>query len=201
MGALTVGGNGNSAGGGVFINRRVIHGVQNLSGQFDSDVTIKLEFEPIQKRDGSGTFTPQVMLFGKFARDAAGRIEKWGSAFKVQLLLEKVAGWKGTIGEDGKIPDEALEALLGKECFTLSYPAWKKRDGNITNEKVTNTHMLVAGLQMWDSNQRKLVPGDAWLKENFERERAGGYVKDFRDESAEAPVEAEAAYAGNEPLI
>jgi hypothetical protein len=187
--ALRIGSNGSGNGTGIFVNRRVITGVENLSGQFNSDITLKLYFEKVQKRDG-GDFEPTHMIFANFKKEdgvtGPGRIAGWGQAFKVALLLEKVGSFKGEINEDGTIPDDALESLIGKECFILSYPARHRDKGT----KVTNNYQVVAGPQMWDKESRTLIPGDEWLKKEFQREMQGGYVKDFWAEAE--PVSAHA---------
>lgn len=172
---LRIGGNGN----GIFVNRRVITGVENLSGQYSSDVTLKLYFERVPKRDG-GEFEPTHMIFANFKKGHSGengqtRISGWGQAFRIALLLERVGNYKGEIGEDGSIPDASLESLIGKECFVLSYPARHREKGT----KVTNNYQVVAGLEMWDRDTRALIPGDEWLRKEFNRELQGGYVKDF----------------------
>lgn len=175
---------------GIFVNRRIITGVENLSGQYGSDITLKLYFERVQKR-GGGDFEPTHMMFANFKREAAengiaGKITGWGQAFRVALLLEKVGGYRGEIQENGTIPDEALESLIGRECFVLSYPARHREKGT----KVTNNYQVVAGPQMWDRDARGLIPGDEWLLKEFARELKGGYVRDYWREEEPAPVHA-----------
>jgi len=187
--ALTVGGNRN-AGDGVFVNTRTIVGVENLSGQYDADVTLKLFFEPVQKRDGS-SFEPNMMLFGKYVRDAKGEVSAWGSAFKIERLLSRVGQWNKTVNPDGSIPDEALEALIGKQCVVLQYPTVKN------GKKYMQNYQMIAAPVEWDANAKKEIPGADWVRSRFEADVAGGFVKDYTREqapAAHAPVAEEAAF-------
>jgi hypothetical protein len=179
---LTVGGRSDS--NGIYVNERVIAHVENLSTQYP-DATLKLTFDPVPKKDG-GSFQPSMILFGKFKRDDKGKITDWGSAFKLSHLLEKVAGWHGTINTDGSIPDDALESLTGRPCVVLQYPTFK--DGR----KYMQNYQMVAALTEWDSGQKKEIPGSIWLRSRFFADVGRGYVQDYADEATSFPPAAHA---------
>jgi hypothetical protein len=169
---LNIGGN---SGDGIFTNTRTIMTVTNLSDQYP-DACVELVFEPVPKRDG-GEWTPRMRIFGKYNRK--GTELEFGSVFKIARLVEKIGLWKGSFNPDGTIPDSALESLIGKQCVTLDYPG---RDKN--GEARSQTYQLVAALEERVKGGMK-VPGAQWLRDKFDADVAGGYIKDFAGEGSQ----------------
>jgi hypothetical protein len=201
--SLTVGGKKGNGGDSVFVNRRTITGVENFTGKYNSDIAMKIYFDKVRKKDGE-EYEPSLLLFANYKREESfvpadngrvrpGKILGWGQAFKIARMLERVGGWSGDMPaiEDpvthekvatGEIPDVALKTLLGKECYTLSYPATKK-DGSGSSF----IYQTIAAIQMWDKDSSSLIDGGEWLRKEFDRELANGYIKDFRGHVQGAP--------------
>lgn len=114
-----------------FIQPAVIKGV---TVNYDSevfgivwDVELSLRLD-ITKRNGkSFEYTLNVRV--NYTKDDEGNIIGWGSAFKISRIFE-VLQLNGRLEENGCIPDNCLQQLIGKDIFVLSYRTGYKEDSS-----------------------------------------------------------------------
>jgi len=154
---------------GVFINKDVIVDVQDVTGmgQFPSDVALKILFPERQRKDGS-TFQPSMTVYGDFERDARGLVTGWGSAFKIDRLINHIGGWNQEL-QSQEVPVEALNMLIAKEVYHLQYCKGLTPGG----QRQMVNYQIVAGLVENDQ------PGDRWLLENFRRQVDADKIKNY----------------------
>jgi hypothetical protein len=165
---------------GVFVNKRLIKDVANVTGEttFPSDVAIALFFDTVTKKNGE-TFEPKMTIYGDFEKDAnkqtlldpSGAPQGWGSAFKIDRLINQVGGWNGELASK-EIPDEALLPLIGKTVYTLQY-ASKKEDGT----KVMKDYQIVARETEFAKGAE--IDGGVWLLENFRKQVADQKIRNY----------------------
>jgi hypothetical protein len=84
--------------------------------QWDVDLSILLE---IVKRNGQ-SYNYTLNIRCNYQKNESGSIVGWGSAFKLQKLFT-VTDIEGALNDDGTIPEDLLEQLIGKSIFVLSY--------------------------------------------------------------------------------
>jgi len=169
---------------GVFVNKRVITDVSNATGEttFPSDVAIKLFFEKVVSKKTNEPFEPAITIYGDFQKgpdkkallDASGAPQGWGSAFKIDRLINQVGGWNGELVST-TIPDEALLPLVGKTIYTLSY-ASRDKDGN----KQMKDYQIVAREKEYAKGAE--IDGGVWLLENFRNQVTQQRIKNYHSE-------------------
>lgn len=169
MSGLTVDANtGNKAvRPGVFIDKCKILSAECTSGTtpqgFDKPIGIGVKLTIKVENSNLESFNFDV--FGEPKRDAAGALASWGGAFVVKNLLNAVGGFNGTVGNDGIVPQEALNSLVGKEMFRLSYI---KGIDETSGKKRYSTWKEVASvaqgqadlLSRWDASVAKGYPSN-----------------------------------------
>jgi hypothetical protein len=180
MSLKTNSGKGGDYMAGVFVNKRVIKDVANSTGEttFPSDVAIALFFDTVTKKNGE-TFEPKMTIYGDFEKDAdkkmlvdaTGAPQGWGSAFKIDRLINQVGGWNGELTSP-EIPDEALVPLIGKTVFTLQY-ASKKEDGT----KTMKDYQIVAREKEFAKGAE--IDGGVWLLEHFRKQVADQKIRNY----------------------
>jgi hypothetical protein len=165
---------------GVFINRKKIVSVGDAREglQFPSDVAMKLTFEPVQKKDGSGEFSPSMIVYGDFEKDARGLITGWGSAFKIDRLINHIGGYNQEI-DSIEIPVAAYACLEGKEIFVLQFVGGISEK---TGKPQYKDYQIVANLEEYSGKTKTMVPGDEWLLESFQGQLDRGKIKNFHPE-------------------
>ena len=121
-----------------------------------------------------------MLVFGDFEKDAnkvtkldgTGAPAGWGSAFKIDRLINHIGGWKGQLTST-EIPDEALLTLVGKTVYVLSY---KQKEPK--NDKYPYmTYQVVAAEQ--EKKGGVFMDGGDWLREFFEDQVVKGKVKNY----------------------
>jgi hypothetical protein len=124
-------GRNSTYGPGVYIGKATIVGVQDVTEeglpflQQNPDVAITITL------DIGKDFNPEMSFFGNFKRDERnGLVTDWGGAFPVRGLFDacKIVG---EINDDGTIPQEMLDQLVGKEILRLQYVSGFRKDGKI----------------------------------------------------------------------
>jgi len=150
-----------------FIQKATIRGVKPTYNNevfgvlWDVDLSILLE---IVKRNGqSYSYTLNIKCC--YQKDQGGSIIGWGSAFKLSKLFI-VTGVEGTFNEDGTIPEDLLERLIGKSIYVLSYITGLREDESLK-------------YQMWDivEKDRQSVISE------FESAQLKGYPKNYAPEA------------------
>lgn len=99
-----------------------------------------------------GQFEVPVTIEGNYRRDDSGRITGWGGLFRIALLLES-CGITTEVGDDGRIPREALEQLVGKKVVSLSVPYEGKEGGGYKYF----TYPTILGFLDEEGNEREFV--------------------------------------------
>ncbi len=104
---------------GTFINVPTILSATDISHQdiFHNGKPVDCGLE--LKLDVGQSFYPTWKVYGNFKVGEGGKMD-WGSAFIVREFLETL-GIKGNLNEDGSIPNEVLQELIGKQFIRLSY--------------------------------------------------------------------------------
>ena len=117
----------NSTGGkqvrpGVFIDKCTILSAESTSGSIPQGFSapIGIGVKLTVKIEGSAFESFNMDILGEPKRDVAGALTSWGGAFVVKNLLNGVGGFNGQIGNDGVVPQAALDSLVGKQMFRLS---------------------------------------------------------------------------------
>jgi len=129
--------------------------------QWDVDLSILLE---IVKRNGqSYNYTLNIKCC--YQKDQDGSIVGWGSAFKLSKLFI-VTGVEGTFNEDGTIPEELLERLIGKSIYVLSYITGLREDESLK-------------YQMWDIVEKDRQS----IISEFDSAQLKGYPRNYAPEA------------------
>jgi hypothetical protein len=84
--------------------------------QWCVDLSLLLD---IVKRNGQ-SYNYTLNIRCNYQKNESGSIVGWGSAFKLQKLFT-VTDIEGALNDDGTIPEDLLEQLIGKSIFVLSY--------------------------------------------------------------------------------
>jgi hypothetical protein len=162
---------------GIFVNDRVIKDVGNLSRDAEADICIKLYFGPVAKRDGS-MIEPTMLIYGDFQKkdgvaevDINGAPVGWGSAFKVDRLINHIGGWKKELTST-EIPNEALLTLIDKKVYVLSYEI-----PPVNGKRTYRTLQILAAET--ETLEGKQVDGGTWLKDYFLKQVKAGKIKNY----------------------
>jgi hypothetical protein len=149
-----------------FIQQATIRGVKPTYNtevfgiQWDVDLSILLE---IVKRNGQ-SYNYTLNIRCNYQKNESGSIIGWGSAFKLQKLFT-VTGIEGALNDDGTIPEDLLEQLIGKSIFVLSYITGLREDESLK-------------YQMWDVVEKDRQS----IISEFESAQLKGYPKNYAPE-------------------
>ncbi len=166
---------------GVFISQVSVVNVENISGQqppyMERPIDLGLKLTLNIGRD----FQPDLIIAGNFKRDAQSNdVIGWGSAFVVQDILSRL-GYSGILQEGNVLPQEALDFLLHKSFYRLSYVSGVKDNGR---------------LRYTDWNQvATLDEGAESLVNRFKKSLCKGYPKNYHPEFMDEPAPATAPTA------
>lgn len=153
-------------------------------GDYEPDIFITLTI------DSGKQYPDEVDLFGSFGRDErTGEITGWGSAFKVDQVLNDLGAYDGLSEEqkeinNGVIPPDALEAIRGMRVHYLLYCSgknpnkdkpvyntyWKVLPASENTDPQTAWEQIFSSLQGEDYHMNKLVAGRNYLSEYIARQ-------------------------------
>lgn len=166
---------GKEGGGGmspIIIMKVKVIGAENVSGveipylKKSYDIGVKLML------DIGREFKPTLVIAGNFKKDESKKnVTGWGSAFVVRDLFGKI-GYEGTLGDDNKLPQEALDFLIDKEFLRLSYVSGTKENGKFRYSD-------------W-SQVAAVDEGEDVLYKRFIASHAKGYPSNYHPELLEA---------------
>jgi hypothetical protein len=119
-------------GPGVFITEATIIDAQDHSGTKPSFLSNTPDVYVVITLDVGREFTPEMSFFGDFKRDDKNPkvIVDWGSAFKIRNLFS-ACGVHREINDDGTIPPEMIQELIGKKILRLQYISGTKDNGKL----------------------------------------------------------------------
>lgn len=158
----------NLYGKGIYVNLVTITGVEDISGTTPVFLDRPIEIGVKLKLDIGRDFEPELSIFGEFERDANTReVKGWGSAFCIQELLFKLS-YKGHLGSNNSIPAEALQSLIGKQFYKLTYVSGIKDNGNL---KYSNWYIIASSDEDPES-----------LAKRFHKSVNSGYPRNYRPE-------------------
>lgn len=168
--------------GNIFVAKRRITDVGNLSKDAQSNVCIKLYFEKFIGKDEK-EHEPTLNIYGDFQKDADGNValdatgapKGWGSAFKIDRLINHIGGWNQQLTSI-QIPDEALLTVVGKTIYTLDY-----RQKDPKNPKYPYAHYQVVAAETEVGRDGNVIDGGVWLRDFFLDQVAKGKVKNFAE--------------------
>jgi hypothetical protein len=149
-----------------FIQQATISGVKPTYNTevfnilWDIDASILLT---IVKRNGQ-SYNYTLNIRCNYQKNESGTIVGWGSAFKLQKLFT-VAGIEGAFNDDGTIPEDLLERLIGKSIYVLSYISGLREDESLK-------------YQMWDVVEKDRQS----IISEFESAQLKGYPKNYAPE-------------------
>jgi hypothetical protein len=112
---------------GIFVQDCTIVAVKNLSGTVHPRIGEQFDLYLALIVDVGQSFQPTVELFGNLKRDENGKAISYGSAFKVGELFHS-CGVELVIDENEDIPQDIVNALVGKKFAQLKYIAGVRKD-------------------------------------------------------------------------
>jgi hypothetical protein len=121
-----------SYGPGVYISEATIVSAEDKSGTKPEFLSSTPSLYIAIKLDIGKDFQPEMSFFGDFKRDEQNPavIVDWGSAYRVRNLFT-AAGIHRNINEDGSIPQDMIEDLIGKKILRLQYVSGRKDNGKL----------------------------------------------------------------------
>jgi hypothetical protein len=192
------------------------------AGKKNLDIVLGVEL----KFDIGKTFQPSQRVFGDLKYDAnTGKSVEWGSAFKIEQLLvitgnegaELVAltpdeethvtdGVRARVGQNiyYKLPQIALDTMIGKDILRLSYAAGKRSDGSgKTQYNTWDIFWAVPEGENADleATKEKMAKSfyDGWKKRKYPKDyQPSGNGNGHEVVPSAAAAETEPAYAGTE---
>lgn len=148
---------------GVFVQKGTITAAEDATGTlpFEVECAIKVTV------DIGREFNKDLTIYGDFKKDERGCLTGWGSAFRIDRLINHVGGWNGELNEP-VIPQEALECLIGKTVMFLQYVKGKSDEGKTRYA----TYQIVA-----DETE-----GMDYLVAAFKKDLKEGYLGNYHPE-------------------
>lgn len=156
---------------GAFVGEVSIISAEDISHQKLPYMDRECEIGIRLKLDIGREFTPEMNITGEFKKDAAGRVEGWGSAFRIRDFLLRM-GYEGQLNTDNSIPKEVFDILPGKKFLRLSYVSGTKKNG----KKRYSDWAEIATLE----------EGASSLEKRFAESVAKGFPRNYRPELAES---------------
>lgn len=158
---------------GTFINVPTILSASDISHQdiFHTGKPVDCGLEVTL--DVGQSFYPKWKVYGNFKIGENNKMD-WGSAFIVREFLETL-GIKGSLNEDGSVPNEVLQDLIGKKFIRLSYV--RGFDPN-KGKKRYDDFRFVAVVDDFD-NAAEVEKAAKKLTERFIRDVKSGRVRNF----------------------
>lgn len=165
-------GGNNSFLDGTFVGVATIQSAVSVSGTdvFNSgtpvDCGIKLTL------DVGRDWYPDMTFYGNF-KEKDGKLD-WGSAFIVREFLTTM-GLEGNLNEDGSIPEEMLNNLVGRKIIRLTYV----RGYDTTKDKKQySDYKFIAVVDDFD-NQEQVAKAAKKLTDKFIRDVKANRVRNF----------------------
>jgi hypothetical protein len=145
MGLSTTSKANQAYGPGVFISEATIIDAQNHSGTAPSFLQNIPDVYLVVTLDIGKDWTPEMSFFGDFKRDRQDptAIVGWGSAFKIRNLFT-ACGIQREINDDGTIPEDMVNDLIGKKILRLQYVSGARENGRLKYSDWTE-QVLAAG--------------------------------------------------------
>lgn len=157
---------------GTFINTPVILNAQDISGQDIFNNGNPIDCGVKMTLDIGMQFQPEWKVFGNF-KEKNGKMD-WGSAFVVREFLGHLIK-EGKLNDNGSIPQEICDQLVGKRFIRLSYvrgfdeSKGKRRYGDYKFTAVVDDY----------DNPEQIAKAGKKLTERFIKDVQAGWVKDF----------------------
>ena len=149
-----------------FIQQATIRGVKPTYNTevfgIDRDVDLSILLQIVKRNGQSYSYTLNIRC--NYQKDDSGSIIGWGSAFKLSKLFI-VAGIEGALNEDGTIPEDLLESLIGRSIYVLSYLTGLRDDESLK-------------YQMWDVVEKDRQS----IISEFESALQKGYPRNYAPE-------------------
>lgn len=181
---------------GVYVNAGVIRAARaeyNTSmvenSQYKDDIALRLKID----QDGVD-WTKELYIGGRFKKDGTPHggdmISGWGSAFKVSRVFE-VLGIQGDIDEEGRLPQKAIDALIGRKLFFLQYVKGLNKKGKPSY----SDYRLVDAPRSEDDTPEEITNR---LYDSFAKDLAGNYIKNFDPDAVDEAADKELDFPGDD---
>jgi len=138
----------------------ILNGVQPEGWKEPIEIGIRLFLE-----QGSLSFQPEIMIYGRVKRNEAGAVVDWGGAFPVRDVINQIGGYDGPIGENLELPTAALKQLIGKTVYYVRYKTNRAKNDNPS--------------EYYNTTFREVAPTEAAMTEKWKKARSKGYPKDY----------------------
>ena len=181
--------NNTQYGVGIFVNKATIIGAADKSEEGLSFLQSPVDVAIVLTLDIGKDFSPEMSFFGNYKRDEQNNlIVDWGGAFSIRNLFT-ACGIDSEINDDGSIPPELLNQLIGKEILRLQYVSGLRQTDD--KPKYSDwTQTVLAG----NDKPEKLV-------KLFEASVAKGYPKNYSPEVLSSNGTARASDNGGDMAI
>jgi hypothetical protein len=119
-------------GPGVYVSEVTIIDAQDHSGTMPSFLKTIPDIYLVVTLDIGKDWTPEMSFFGDYKRDERNPevIVDWGSAFKVRNLFT-ACGIHRELNDDGTIPKDMVNDLIGKKILRLQYVSGARENGRL----------------------------------------------------------------------
>jgi hypothetical protein len=119
-------------GPGVYVSEATIIDAQDHSGTMPSFLKTIPDIYLVVTLDIGKDWTPEMSFFGDYKRDERNPevIVDWGSAFKVRNLFT-ACGIHRELNDDGTIPKDMVNDLIGKKILRLQYVSGARENGRL----------------------------------------------------------------------
>ena len=146
----------------------------DISGQQLPHLTQPFDIALCLTLDVGRDFQPELIIGGNFKKDVnTNNVIGWGSGFLVQDVMNRL-GYNGPLEEGNSIPRTALQSLVGKKFYRLSFVSGIRDNGKFRYSDWN---------QIASENE-----GTESLMKRFMQSVAKGYPKHYKPELLEQVV-------------
>jgi len=179
MSTLSFGDNENSSPShlsGTFVNLVTIVHAESISGKDVYNNGNPVDCGVRLTIDIGREWQPKMMIHGNFKKE--GDKIGWGSAFAVKDLLTKLK-LKGQLNPDGSIPQDLLDAMVGRKFVRLSYI----RGVDQTTGKKRYTDYRHVEVPKNEDDAAEVAKLGQVLTNKFVKDVTNGWVKNFQPDA------------------